>query len=117
MYKNVKFFVDFYYGDDNELFKLLEKNPHAEQKYTDTHSYRNAIELNCPYDQVEARFDDMSDDIDFLESRYGFMLPEIKDGELTYEYGFTSDEISRDNATVVWEKLYALLKNANMIVE
>jgi hypothetical protein len=108
-----KFYVNFYYGDDDELDAIMENNPDGEDEYNEAHAYHNEIALNCSEEEYYRCLDEHEDEIRQMEAQYGILDGEGMDNDM----GYSSYEISLANAPIVWEKLVNMLRNANLLAE
>lgn len=107
------FYVNFYYGDDDELDTILENNPNGEDEYIDAHTYHNEIALNCSEEDYYRCLDEHEDEIRQMEIQYGVLDGEGMDNDM----GCSSYEISLEDAPVVWEQLVSMLRKANLLAE
>ena len=113
-----KFYVNFDYGDPDELEKLLEENPMAEDEYNEAHTYHNEIKLNCSEDEYYEFLDNHEDEIRALETQYGVLDGEGMSNDMgSVDMGYSSYEISLKNAPVVWHKLVTMLREANLLAQ
>lgn len=111
MSKVSQFYVDFFYGDEEEMEELEEKGLLDEDAYNDSHTYRNRIDINCTENEYMSKFAEGNPLIDMLEMDFGILDGEgglLKDGN--WEMGYNSYEISEDNAPKVWDMLIKELK-------
>ena len=113
----IKFYVAFYHSDDEELDVLLETNPDAEDEYVGAHTYHNEIALNCSEEEYYACLDNHADEINCIETTYGVLDGEGFGDDAGWEMGYSSYEISLEDAPVVWEKLVAMLREAGLLAE
>lgn len=109
-----RFYVDFYYGDDEELKNLLYEDPEYDPNdWYDSNVYSNEVALNCTKKEFCDFAHNHQDEIRGIERHYGVL--DIED--YADAIGYSSRKISSENAPVVWEKLVKMLKEANLLAQ
>lgn len=125
-----KFCARFYYGNNERLlrwygdnegpfdFSATTQEDEAEYK---AHTYYNEIKLNCTFEEFDARYDEIVNDIFGIESELacedGVLDLTHERDELEYTWYCDSIHVSLDEAPIVWKKLVNLLKKANLLAE
>lgn len=111
------FYVDFYYGDDDELDDLMDENPDAEDEYIEAHTYRNEIALKGSEEEYYKCFDKNKDKVNHIETTYGI----LDGGGIRYDdgwdLGYSSYEIQLKDCDKVWQMLVDMLREANLLAD